>query len=40
MWGDQPWDNDGAADWYGLMMKKTGLPAYVRKNLVRRTQQR
>jgi hypothetical protein len=33
MWGDQPWDNDRAADWYGVMMKKTGVPAYVRKTL-------
>jgi len=33
MWGDQPWDNDRAADWYGVMMKKTGIPAYTRKTL-------
>ncbi|RAJ25508.1 hypothetical protein [Pedobacter cryoconitis] len=33
MWGDQPWDNDPAADWYGTMMKKTGLAAHVRKTL-------
>lgn len=33
MWGDQPWDNDRAADWYGTMMKKTGLAAHVRKTL-------
>ncbi len=25
MWGFEAWDNDGAADWFGELMSRTGL---------------
>ncbi|QNK62592.1 hypothetical protein H7F33_18970 [Pedobacter sp. PAMC26386] len=33
MWGEHPWDNDRAPDWFGVMMDKTGLAGYVRETL-------
>ena len=28
-WGTAPWDNDGAADWFGGVMEESGLPGMV-----------
>ena len=33
MWGEQPWDNDQAADWFAGLMEKTSLPEKVRTTL-------
>jgi hypothetical protein len=32
-WGFKPWDNDGAADWYGELFEKTQLAMYVEEAL-------
>jgi hypothetical protein len=32
-WGKEPWDNDGAADWYGELFDATGLAKRVEKAL-------
>jgi hypothetical protein len=32
-WGKSPWDNDGAADWYGDLFEATGLAARVEEAL-------
>jgi hypothetical protein len=32
-WGDQPWDNDDAADWFGELFAATKLAARVEKTL-------
>ncbi|NNF00938.1 MAG: hypothetical protein HKN25_18120 [Pyrinomonadaceae bacterium] len=34
MWGNEPWDNDAAADWFGKLLDKTDLPKHVRKTLL------
>jgi hypothetical protein len=33
MWGNKPWDNDRAADWFAKLMENTKLPAEVRQTL-------
>jgi hypothetical protein len=33
MWGNNPWDNDAAADWFGQLMKQTGFVNQVRYTL-------
>lgn len=33
-WDIAPWDNDGGADWFGGMFKKTRLDEYVRNTLL------
>ena len=32
-WGNKPWDNDAAADWFGDTMDKTGLAKQVEETL-------
>jgi hypothetical protein len=32
-WGKLPWDNDGAADWFGDLFDKTKLAKYVEDTL-------
>ncbi len=32
-WDTKPWDNDGGADWYGILFDETGLRDKVRKTL-------
>jgi hypothetical protein len=32
-WGELPWDNDGAADWFGDLFDKTKLAAEVERTL-------
>jgi hypothetical protein len=32
-WGELPWDNDGAADWFGDLFDKTKLAEYVEETL-------
>jgi hypothetical protein len=34
-WATAPWDNDGAADWFGDMFDDTGLAKYVAATLER-----
>jgi uncharacterized protein DUF4259 len=34
-WGVAPWDNDGAADWYGDMFDATKLARHVERTLKR-----
>lgn len=33
-WGMAPWENDSAADWFGDVMAKSGLPLMVEAALV------
>lgn len=33
MWGNAPWDNDRAADWFARLMESTRLPDHVRATL-------
>ncbi|WP_295116522.1 DUF4259 domain-containing protein [uncultured Chitinophaga sp.] len=33
MWGNEPWDNDLAADWFGGLMDNTNLAVQVREAL-------
>jgi uncharacterized protein DUF4259 len=32
-WGKLPWDNDGAADWFGVLFEKTKLAKQVENTL-------
>lgn len=32
-WGKLPWDNDGAADWFGVLFEKTKLAKQVEDTL-------
>jgi len=32
-WGKLPWDNDGAADWFGDLFDKTNLAKHVEETL-------
>jgi hypothetical protein len=32
-WGHQPWENDGAADWFGELFDKTKLAKQVERTL-------
>lgn len=34
MWGDKPWDNDRAADWFANLMHVTRFPDQVRAALL------
>lgn len=34
MWGDEPWDNDQAADWFANLMRATHFPDRVRATLL------
>ena len=34
-WGKLPWDNDGAADWFGELFEKTKLAGHVEETLKR-----
>ena len=34
-WATAPWENDGAADWFGDMFETTGLAKYVEETLQR-----
>ena len=33
-WGTAPWENDGAADWFGGVMDQSGLPRIVEAALL------
>lgn len=33
-WGEAPWENDGAADWFASVMENSGLPSLVEAALV------
>ena len=33
-WGNQPWDNDRAADWFGDLFERTQLAPIVEKTLL------
>lgn len=34
MWGDKPWDNDAAADWFANLMHNTNFPEQIRMTLL------
>ena len=34
MWGDKPWDNDRAADWFANLMHLTNFPDKIRETLL------
>jgi hypothetical protein len=33
VWGNSPWDNDGAADWFDSLLARTKLAKYVEDSL-------
>lgn len=34
MWGDNPWDNDRASDWFANLMHSTHFPDQIRATLL------
>lgn len=34
MWGNKPWDNDRAADWFANLMRCTHFPDQIRETLL------
>ncbi|MDR2567562.1 MAG: hypothetical protein LBC97_16220 [Bifidobacteriaceae bacterium] len=32
-WGDEPWESDGGADWFGDLMDKSSLREYWREGI-------
>lgn len=34
MWGNKPWDNDRAADWFANLMHITSFPEQIRSTLL------
>lgn len=32
-WGDAPWDNDNAADWFITFMKQTNIRKYIMETI-------
>lgn len=34
MWGNKPWDNDSASDWFAHLMGVTQFPDHIRETLL------